>query len=278
MNEKTNMKSGFYYREPGKHVMGPLPLGTLQVASQSGSLNENAEVSRDGNEPWILLSVVLENRDKAFTKPRVSAKESKGMSPIIVAAMVVAALGAGAFAMNYFGQLRHSEGNDSTSSDSAGPKENAAAFKEIEKLVKLKASNFLSSAQFVIISNDKVEAAKVELSEQRSAGRSQLKAIEFQEAKTDREKTVKEYERRSDDLFLLEEKAGMADHYSKPIREFFNYVECLAIRTECTKKYGSTLDPKYAAQCRELRHLMFEIELDEVLDGGYKNGFGASNR
>jgi hypothetical protein len=287
MTEKTTMKSSFYYREPGKHVMGPLPLGTLQVAQQSGSLNQSAEVSRDGNEPWVLLTVVLESRDKAFVQQRStgsddgitgSRKESKGMSPLVVAGLVVVALGVGAFAMRHFGQSRNAAGSATSSSDPNGSKVNAAGVKVNEEQVKAAAISCLFWAKSAISSKQEVEAAEVELSEQRSAGESQLKAIKLQEAKTDREESIKDFKEKLDELVSLEERAGIAGDYSKAIRDFVDYGERLATRAELTKKYKSILDPEYRAQYEEFSHLRWKIELDEVLDGSYKNGLGAVNR
>lgn len=280
MTVKTTIKSRLYYRERGKHVMGPLPLSTLQVAMQSGSLSQSAEVSCDGKEPWVSLSDVLENRHNAFVEHAnagrgdvfvTSANASKGISPMIVTGMVVGTLGIGAFAMNHFVQSGQLNVSDSASS---GPKDSKVTQEQVEAA----AISCLFWAQSVVSSKQEVEAAEVELSKQRSAGESQLKAIKLQEEKTEREKDVKDFEKKLNELASLEDKAGISGQYSVALRDFVSYGERLATRAELTKKYKSILDPDYKEQYDELSHLRWKIELEEVLDGSYKNGLGAINR
>jgi hypothetical protein len=237
--------------------MGPLPLGTLQLAMQSGSLSQSAEVSSDGNEPWVSLSYVLEKRDNAFVEHTNAGKDdvvvrspngSKAMSPMIVAGMVVGALGIGAFAMNHFGQSGRPNVSDSASS---GPKNSKVTKEQVEAA----AISCLFWAQSAISSKQEVEAAEVELSEQRSAGESQLKAIKLQEEKTEREKAVKDFQEKLKELSSLEDKAGISGQYSVALRDFVSYGERLATRAELTKKYKSILDPEYNEQYNEYLHL-----------------------
>jgi len=279
MNDKGNTKVGFYYREAGKQTMGPLPLGTLRVALQSGSLRENAEVSRDGNEPWLSLADVLANGDAAFDLcgeinndkgSSIAAGEHKGVSPMMTAGLVVIALAVGALAMNHLGTSKKVEGSGSESV-SVSEKVSVA---DVEGM----ARNCMFPAQCSISSSHDVEEAEVELAQQRSAGESQLKAIKLQDAKADKEKANKEYDEALKALVSAEKRAGISGQYSKAIGDYVNYGERLGMRLELTKKYKSNLDPVYRAQWNEFMHIRFKITFEEMLDGAYKDGYGAPNR
>ena len=279
MNDKGNTKAGFYYREAGKQAMGPLPLGTLRVALQSGSLRENAEVSRDGSEPWLSLVDVLANGDAAFdlsgeiSKDKglsSAAGEHKGVSPLMTAGLVVVALAVGAFAMNHLGTFKKVEGSGSESVSVA----EKVSVADVEGM----ARNCMFQAQGSISSNHDVEEAEVELAQQRSAGESQLKAMKLQDAKADKEKANKEYDEKMKALASAEERARIPGRFSKAIGEYVNYGERLGMRLELTKKYKSNLDPIYDAQWKEFLHIRYKITFEEVLDGAYRDGYGALNR
>lgn len=285
MTKKISQNSGLYYREPEKHAMGPLSLATLQVAMHAGSLSHSAEVSQDGNDPWVPLVVVLEDPSKDFVhysqtavnaKVSRSATESKGISPPIIVGILSVAMVLGIIAVNLHVNPKNDHGSDVTLSSLDEVDVNAVDDKTDQDKVTEKqlidaAYYCFSYARLAIIDKGNVEEAEANLSKVQSAGESQLQAIKLQKLNSESDESLEVYKDKLKELVSLEEKAGVTNHYSIPLKDFHDYGCSLAHKKGQMLKYKSIIDPEYSEVDKKLFYLCWIIKLEKVLTGGYKS-------
>jgi hypothetical protein len=284
MTKKISQNSGLYYREPEKHAMGPLSLATLQVAMHAGSLSHSAEVSQDGDDPWVPLAVVLEDPSKAFVhyshtgvneEVSRSATESKGISPPVIVGILSFAMVLGIIVVNLNVNSKNDHGSDVTLSsldevDVIAVDDKTDQDKVTEKQLIDAAYHCFIYTKFAISHNESIEVAEANLSKEQSAGESQLQAIKLQKLYAENDQKIKAYKDALEELVSLEEKAGVTNHYSIPLKDFYDYGSSLAREKGRILKYKSFLDPEYSEVNDKLFNLCWIIKLEKVLAGGYK--------